>query len=453
MRTNLAPLLLVALAAAGSLAGSSTLAQATPVTPIPLAIVGEDTLTTTQLKIELAIMRNRNEQNVSAAALEPDQVLRRLIQNQLVIQEGYRMGLDQEFTVVNQVTEVVRHECMAALLDSVALAVPAETEDIHEARRLAVKNYLERLQENYQAYYDTTLLESLDYGSKDPEIQKYLNESDEILAVVPTGKLSVAAFSRIVRFTEYHGLAGKPNAAEKRDEVFREWFAEALLNYQFRAQGMDKDPEIVLIAERMERTLVLEETLRVLLEFDFAPSEEEVESYYQSHLDAVTLGPKVKMESLKTATEEAALVLREKMLKGTPVNWLFSNDPSVIKGPAPFPEEFIEPGKLGLKPEVVAVGYIPPPYQVPTGWVVAKIEEVTEPEPRPLASCRSTIVAMMKGEQTQQLMIDILAQLEGASPVEVLPGAEQTVADIISDFEEKGGAVKAESSANPSREG
>jgi hypothetical protein len=454
MRTNLAPFLfLVVLAAACGLTVVDTLAQDDRVAPIPLAIVGEDTLTTTQLKIELAIMKNRNEQNAPTAPLDPDQVLRRLIQNQLVIQEGFRMGLDREFTVVNQVREVVRHECMAALLDSVARSVSEKSPDIHEARRLAVKHYLDQLEEKYQASYDTALLASLDYGSSDPKVQKYLNESEEILAVMPTGKLTVAAYSRIVRFTEFHGLVGKPNAAEKRDEVFRDWFAEALLNFQFQAQGMEKDPEIVLIAERMERNLVLEETLRVLLEFDFSPSEKEVESYYQSHLDAVTSAPRVKMESLKTANEEPALALREKMLKGTPINWLYSNDPSVIQGPPPFPREFIEPEKLGLKPEVVEVGYIPPPYQVPTGWVVAKIEEVEKAAPQPLDRCTSTILGMMKSEQTQQLMIDILAQLEAVTPVEVLAGAEATVADVILDFEEKGGAVKAEPTANPSREG
>ena len=50
--------LLVLVCTAG-LTVDHTLAENTRVEPIPLAVVGEDTLTTTHLKIELAIMKNR----------------------------------------------------------------------------------------------------------------------------------------------------------------------------------------------------------------------------------------------------------------------------------------------------------------------------------------------------------------------------------------------------------
>jgi len=351
--------------------------------------------------------------------------------------------------VANQVLEVVRHECMAALLDSVALSVPDDTPDFYETRRLAVNDYIEDLQKSYQASFDSTLLASLDYGSDDAEMQKYLRESEETLAVTPTGKLSVSAFSRIIRYTVFHGMIGNADADERRDKVFHDWFAEAILNYQYQAQGMDKNPEIILLAERMERNLVLEESMRVLLEFDFEPTEEDVENYYQAHLDAVTAAPRVKMKSLKAANEEQILALYEKMLRGTPVSWLYSNDPTVIQGPPPFPEEFFQPEELGLKSATLAVGYIPKPYQVPTGWVVAVISEIEVPEPTPLSSCRNKILGMIKSEQTHQLMVEILAQLEAASPVEILPGAEVAVDDVIQDFEEKGGAAKAQPVIRP----
>lgn len=430
-----------------------TFAEDTRVEPVALAIVGEDSLTTTELKIELALMKNRNEAGAPTPNLDPAKVLRRMIQNQLIVQEGYRMGMNEEFVVSNQVLEVVRHECMAALLDSVALSVPRDTPDFYEVRRLAVKGYLEGLKETYQASVDSTLLATLDYGSDDPEMQAYLNESKDTLAVVPTGKLSVAAFSRIVRFSEFHGLIGKPNAAERRDDVLREWFAEALLNYQYQAQGMDKEPAMVQLAERWERNLVLEETLGVLLKTDFDLSEDKVEAYYQAHLDAVTPSPKVKMESLKVADEASAKEVYAKLLRGTPASWLYSNDPAVVQGPPPFPEEFFPPNQLGLKPENLVVGYIPPPYQVPTGWVVAIISEIEDPPPTPLASCRVQIENMMRSEQTENLMVDILDQLEAATPVTVLPGAESEVQIVIEDFMAKGGAVQMGPTADPNGEG
>jgi|GEM_PF-2658834 len=446
-------LALITLACISGMMVDHTLAEETRVEPVPLAIVGEDTLTTTDLKIELAIMKNRNVDNAPLPSLDPAMVLRRMTQNQLIIQEGYRMGLNEEFIVANQVLEVVRHECMAALLDSVAFSVPEETPDYREARRLAVKDYLEDLALKYNASVDSTLLKTLDYGSSDPEMQAYLKESDDILAVVPSGRLSVASFTRNVNFTEFHGLVGKPDAAEKRDDVMREWFAEALLNYQYQAQGMDKDPEVVLLAERWERNIMLEETLQILLQTDDIPSDEEIEAYYLAHLDAVTPAPRVKMKSLKVADEASANAIYDKLLRGTPATWLYSNDPTVVQGPPPFPEEFFPPNQLGLKPANLVVGYIPPPYQVPTGWVVAVISEIEEPEPTPLESCRTQILNMMGSEQTGNTMVEILARLEEVSPIVILPGAESAVAAVIEDFMTKTGAAQAESAKDPNGEG
>jgi hypothetical protein len=244
----------------------------------------------------------------------------------------------------------------------------------------------------------------------------------------------VAGFSRVLRFKEFHGLVGKPNAAQKRDEVFRGWLSEAVLNHQVEVQGMLSQPRFATMASRLERDLVLQETLRVLLEADFAPTDAEVEAYYQEHLAEFTPAPRVKMGSLKVANAEAAAVLRTKILDGTPVTWLKSNDKSVVQGPSPFPEDYFAPHQLGLSQEEVKVGWVPEPYQVPSGWVVAVVTEVEEPLPTPLASCRNELLAGMKAEQTRNLMNDILAQLEAATPVTVLPGAEANVKAVVEDF-------------------
>ena len=84
----------------------------------PIAIVGEDTLTTTDVRIELGLMKQRRQDDGPTMRPEAAQVLRRLVQNRLVIQEGYRMGLQDEFVVANPVKEFVMTRAMAAYLDS-----------------------------------------------------------------------------------------------------------------------------------------------------------------------------------------------------------------------------------------------------------------------------------------------------------------------------------------------
>ena len=400
----------------------------------PLAIVDQDTLTTTDVRIELGLMKQRRTGDGPTMRPDAEQVLRRLIENRLVIQEGYRMGLQDEFVVANQVKEFVMTRAMGAHLDSVAATVPADTPDLHEARRLKVAAYMASLRDMYHVKADSALLASLDYGRDDDAYQQHLREDPSVLAVVPKGTLTVAGFSRILRFKEYHGLIGKPDADRRRDEVFRNWLAEAVLAHHLNQMGTLTRPPYTIMKTRLERDLVLQETLRVLLDFEFAPTEDEVESYYQDHLADYTPELQVKMETVKVASQPLAEALRQKVVDGTPLDWLRKNDPTVIPGPPPFPAEFFPPAKLNVDPASAEIGFVPAPYQVPSGWVVARIIDVQQPVPTPLAECRQEVLGGLKGQQTKELLVGMIAQLKSATPVEVMPDAEQLVAETIDEF-------------------
>ena len=92
------------------------------------------------------------------------------------------------------------------LLDSVSLSVSADSASLLEARKEAVLSYVDGLKATHNVSVDTTLLKSLDFGSDDPEVQDYLRNSTDVLVTIPTGQLTVAKFSRILRVKEFHGL-------------------------------------------------------------------------------------------------------------------------------------------------------------------------------------------------------------------------------------------------------
>jgi hypothetical protein len=404
--------------------------------PVPLAIVGPDTVTTTELNLELGLMQARNADNVAAKFADPKAILERLTQNLLIIQEGYRMGLDQEFAVRNEGNEAVRHECMKALLDSVALSIPSNTAEVHDKRRAAVQRYLAGLARTYNVTVDSTLLASLDYASADPAVQKRLRESTEVLANLIGGrKLTVADFSRELRFQQYHGLVGKPDAAERRDLCLRSYVEEVLANAQMKAQKMDRQPGMVLLRHRMERNSIQEETLRVLLEFEFKPTDGEVSHYYRIHASELPMPSRMKVGSLKVKTKEAASNLRARLAAGTSLRWLAENDKSVVQGPSPFPEIWLRPEEMGLKPADLKLNAVPEPYEVPDGWVVAQISAVEGGQPQPLEQCRDQVLAMMKRDATRDHLVEILARLRAASPVVILPGAEAEVTRAIEEFQ------------------
>ena len=402
--------------------------------PVPLVLVNGDTLTTYDLRLELNIMVKMSPQTEKIIFSEPGKVLRRLIQNQLILQEGYRLELDKSFSVSNQVLELVRHKGMVTLLDSVSLSVTADTTNLVEARRKAVHSYIIGLIETYQVSIDSTLLKSLDFASADPEVQKYLKDSPDVLATVPTGKLTVAKFSRVVRFTEFHGLEGKPNAAERRDKIFDEWITEAVLNYQVKIQGLDQVHNIQEAARNLEHILIRQETLKILLQSSYEPQEDEIKQFYEENIAIFMLPSRVRMKSKKLNTEETAQAFREKLIKGANIEWLAKNDSDVVPGADPFPYDWFRPEKLGLETEGLKAGHIPEPYGVPGGWVVAVVSEIEEPAPVPLDGCRAKIIPMLKSNNRKKVMTDIMTRLENASDIDILPGVDNVVQRILEEM-------------------
>lgn len=399
---------------------------------VPLAVVGPDTLTTIDLEIELALLNARNSQNAPLKLDDSAAILRRLTQNQLIVQEGLRMGLDQEAVVRNQGWSVVRQECMKALLDSVALAIPESRQDYRDARRAAVQAYLDGLARVWGASVDSTLLRSLDYGSADPAVHKRLTAGNEVLGTLPGGRsFTIADFTRELRFTEFHGLVGKPHAAQRRDEIMREYLADAVTARQIRAQKMDQTPQMQMLRQRFERAAILEEALRDLSQHDFAPADSEVSRYYRKHQSQFMSSPRLKLASLRAKSQADADALRERVLKGASVRWLATNDKRAVAGAAPFPEDWIRPEQVGLKAADLAVGLAPEPYEVPEGWVVVQVVAVEPGQPLPLEQCRDRILFEMRQEAGRQHMLDILARLEAESPVTILPGAEAAVARSV----------------------
>jgi hypothetical protein len=409
------------------LTGSAPLCAAVD---MPLAIVNGDTVATNDLDFELALVQ-RQAGSAAVPAPKAADVLRRLTQNRLIVQEGYRMSLQEQFTVKNQVTEAVRSQCTKVLLDSVVASVPATVKDVDDARRAAVKNYIDDLKRRYAGTVNTKLLQSLDYASADEAVQQKLHDSEEVIAVIPPGPMTVKGLSRQIRFTEFHGMKGKPDAGARRDRIFEEWLVESLLRYQAKIQRVAQRPAMVRLKGRLERELMYEETLKVLADVKYAPTEAQVEAYYRKHLGEVTPEPRVRLESAKAKTLAAAKKLGDQLRQGVKLSWLARTSADLVAGPAPLPAMWIEPEMLKLSPADAVVGHVMEPAELPGGWLVAVIVEREPAQPQPLAECRDEMIGGMRAEYTHTQMTKMLAKLEKAAKVRILPGAEAEVSRRI----------------------
>ncbi len=393
-----------------------------------LATVDADTIRVSDLRIELDRMQAQRKGDAPLVLPPAEDVLRRLIQNTLLEQEGRRLGLDRGETVRRQVADAVGRHGMTALLDSVALSVPGQMPEVLAARQAAVREYVERLKRRHGVKVDTKLLASLDYGSTDSLVQRGLRERDDVVAVVADGRLTVKGLTKQIRFTYFHGLEGRPETAEIRDKLCDEWVVERVLTRQARLQGLAARPEAVRLARLLERDLVREETLNNLLSFSFKPQPKEVEAFYREHLDQFRPAARIKVDSALLKDEAAARGFQDRLRQGAKFRWLVGRTPEVQAGIRPFPADWLEPQALGLKPGEVSAGQVLEPYEVPGGWAVAMIGEVEPVEPTPLAASRDRVLGMMKAQRTREVLAEALRRLEAATPIRILPDARALIA-------------------------
>ncbi len=300
-----------------------------------------------------------------------------------------------------------------------------------DRRSVVVERYVDSLKTSLGVTVDDSLLAGLDYRSKDPAVQKDLETSSAVLAVLPTGNLSVRGLTRNIRFQYFHGIADRPEAAQIRDQMFREWVIEGLLSYQAKKLGLDQDPGILTKARREERRLIREEVLKTVLGDEVKPTEEEVRAYHESHLNDFIPAPRIKVQSVLAETAETARRFRDEMDAGAQLKWLASRSPSEVDSIPPFPTDWVDAGVVGLKDTPPVEGAVVGPIELPGGWAVARIVAVERSGPAPLETCREAVLRAMRGARIRQAIQDAFARLESATEIRILEGARQLTADRL----------------------
>jgi hypothetical protein len=276
-----------------------------------------------------------------------------------------------------------------------------------------------------------SLLATLDFASKDAEVVANLNASKAVLAVLPTGRFTVAGLARRIRFQYFHGLEDHPDAAAIRNKLFDEWVTEALLTYESHRLGMDDTPAIRRAAKWEEGRLMREQVLKGILDFPFKPTDPEINAFYEAHRSELTPAPRVKLQSLVLADEAAARRFREQLDTGSAFNWLVERTPEAKAGPPPIPSDWIDPEKLELEGRPVQVGVAIGPAQMQKGWVVGQITAIEQVSVPPLADCRDKVLRMMRGNANRDAILKSVAALEQATPIKILDGAQAAVAARI----------------------
>jgi len=297
--------------------------------------------------------------------------------------------------------------------------------------RAAVDKHLDSLRTAYHVTVNDSLLHSLDYKTDSAAVQKNLETSQAVLAVLPTGNLTVRGLTRNIHFQYFHGVVGRADADQIRDHMFQDWMAEGLLTYEARQRGLDRDPGLLAKAKMEERRLVREQVLETVLGPDLKPSQTDIRAYYDAHKKDFIPSPRVKVRSVLVTRTETAKRFRDEIDKGASLAWLATTAAADVDSVSPIPGDWMDPADLGLKDSALVRGTGLGPIQVPGGWAVAQITDVDRPGPAALADCQDDVVEAMKKTHYRDEIKDAISQLQAATRVEILPGARDTVASRI----------------------
>jgi hypothetical protein len=525
--------------------GSTALGRSPSPDASVLARVNGESVTTADLEVLLAGQQRPDGDPGKASHLSPEGVLKRLIQNRLLEQEGYGIGTHETPKVKSQVWDLVRYRSMIALMDSISAEVPepnpedfdsilsrrntmhrlshvlvddessardlldslaagipfadlaarhsrdttwagdggdlgwaredayilefqeaiqgigkgdvagpvktergwhilmlmdTRTETVGQSDRMStalqeaamrdrvmktLRSYVMSLREKYDVVVNESLLASLDYTSEDTEVQTELRDSDAVLATLPWRNLTVSGLTRNIRFEHFHGLRGKPDAAEIRNRLFDDWLTESLLRHEASVLGFNKKPGIVAQADRLERRLIREAVIEMILAIRFDPSQEETEAFYADHIGEFTPNPRIRAEGVFLESEEASRRFREGLESGARLSWLAARTPEVSDpSPAVF-SDWLDAELLGVSG--VERGKILGPMEIEGSWAVAKVLEMKSAGPTPLDQCRSQVLGKMKSEQMRKAMGEAMATLESQAEIEVLDGAHREI--------------------------
>jgi hypothetical protein len=319
----------------------------------------------------------------------------------------------------------------ADTLKSTAMADALVRAREQERRSAVAESFVDSLKAAYHVTTNDSLLASLDYASSDPAVQEDLQKNPAVLAVLPTGKVTIRGLSRNIRFQYFHGLADRPDAAQIRDRMFHEWVAEGLLNHEATKRGFDRKPDILEKAKREERRLIREEVLKQVLDVEFKPPEEEIRRYHEEHLQDFVPPPRIKVRSLLARDAETARKMREQLDAGAGLKWLAVQFASEVDSTPPFPADWVPPDMLGLEEDALVEGTPIGPLELPSGWGLAQITAVEKPAAAPLADCRDKVLHAMKGARLRQAIEEAFARLERATEIRIEKGARDLVADRI----------------------
>jgi hypothetical protein len=293
----------------------------------------------------------------------------------------------------------------------------------------AARNYYEKLKQRY-AKVDQSLLEGLDYESKEPGFEKLLQDKRILVEIKDEKPITVGDLTTAIKNEFYHGIelaieAKKIN--KKKGTILEDRLQRTLLLQEALRQGIDQTDTYKQKVKGYENSVIFGMFIKKAVAPDIKLTREELKTYYKEHAQEYTDPEMMRIKSLVFGQRRDAVATIDKLKKGTDFNWLGANA-----------EGQVDPntkGLLKLEGKPVTVRSLPEKvkkalsrsragdfrlYESPEShFYVLYVFDIIPARQKPFEAVSQEIAKAVYKEKTRQMVELWAAQLRDYYPVEI----------------------------------
>jgi hypothetical protein len=293
----------------------------------------------------------------------------------------------------------------------------------------AARNYYEKLKQRY-AKVDQSLLEGLDYESKEPGFEKLLQDQRILVEIKDEKPITVGDLTTAVKNEFYHGIELAIEAKrinKKKGTILEDRLQRTLLLQEALRQGIDQTDTYKQKVKKYENSVIFGMFIKKAVAPDIKLTREELKTYYKEHAQEYTDPEMMRIKSLVFGQRRDAVATIDKLKKGTDFNWLGANA-----------EGQVDPntkGLLKLEGKPITVRSLPEKvkkalsrsragdfrlYESPENhFYVLYVFDILPARQKPFEAVSQEIAKAVYKEKTRQMVELWAAQLRDYYPVEI----------------------------------
>lgn len=212
----------------------------------------------------------------------------------------------------------------------------AENKALRVAKIESVKDYYQKLKNKYVTI-NQKLFDDLDFEADETDFEALAQDHRALATIQGEKPVTVAEFTEALQNKFYHGvtLARKGNRLNAaKTETLEALLQKKVLRKEALARKVDQSEEFHRRVQGYRDRFLFGLFVEKVVAPGITLKEEELQTYYENHLDEFSSPKMVRIRSLAFYRENDALTALEKLTRGTDFEWMASNADGRVTGNA-----------------------------------------------------------------------------------------------------------------------